>query len=181
MTGSVRPSPSGLIRSTLLLSLFIACDPYGTFNDTPDDALGPVDPVLFPPANIGTGGDRKRPGRGRFSELTAFVNAMPVGYVLYAAPAVPMGADPLRVREAGKPYGPVPTPTAYVFDATADSPFPANEVYPCTPPAGYTFDQRRDEVDYTKQNPVFTDLPRPPTRRARRRPRATCRWSRRRG
>jgi hypothetical protein len=115
--------------------------------------------VLFPPANIGTGGDRKRPGRGRFSELTAYVNDVPIGYFLYTPPAVAMGADPLRVREAGKPYDPVPTPTAYVFDATADSAFPPNDAYPCTPPAGYRYDQQRDEVDYSKQNPVFTDLP----------------------
>src|SRR5688572_10602542 len=74
------------------------CDPYGTYND-PDEKLGPIDPVLFPPGNLGTGGDRKRPGRGRFSEITAYVGDAPVGYFSYALPAAGMGVDPIRVLE----------------------------------------------------------------------------------
>src|SRR4051794_32447261 len=97
--------------STTLVALLAAignegCNPYGDFND-PDNTLGPVDPVLFPPANMGTGGDRKRPGRGRFSELTAYVNDAPVGYFSYPLPTTPAGTDPLRVVEDGKPYGAV--------------------------------------------------------------------------
>lgn len=136
-----------------------ACDPYGTFNDTPDDGLGPVDPVSFPPANVGTGGDRKRPGRGRFNELIAYVEGAEVGYFSFALPMMAAGTDPLRVLDDGKPYGPVPTPAAYVFDSTATSPFPDGDRYPCSPPAGYLPDARRDEVDYTKQNNVFSALP----------------------
>jgi hypothetical protein len=159
MTGLLRPGLSVAIPTALALLPLFACDPYGTYNQGPDDELGPVDPVLFPPANVGTGGDRKRPGRGRFSEVTAFVNDAPVGYFSYALPTLAAGADPLRLLEDGKPYAAIPTPPAYVFDSTGDSPFPPNEAYPCTPPAGYQYDQKRDDVDYSKQGPVFSDLP----------------------
>jgi hypothetical protein len=134
------------------------CDPYGTYND-PDEKLGVVDPVLFPAANMGTGGDRKRPGRGRFSEITAYVGDAPVGYFSYALPAAGAGVDPLRVLEDGKPYAPVPAPPAYVFDMAEDSPFPAEDRYPCTAPSNYRFDPRRDDVDYSQQGAVFTGLP----------------------
>jgi hypothetical protein len=132
-----------------------SCDPYGTYND-PDEKLGIVDPVLFPPANVGTGGDRKRPGRGRFAELTAYVNDMPVGYFSYALPTgLPTGSDPLRVLQEGKLYDPVPAPPAYVFDGNADT----DDRYPCTPPRNYQFSPRRDDVDYSKQGPIFSRLP----------------------
>jgi hypothetical protein len=135
-----------------------SCDPYGTYND-PDEKLGPIDPVLFPPGNLGTGGDRKRPGRGRFSEIKAFAGDAEVGYFTYAFPSTPMGVDPLRLLEDGKPYAPVPTPPAYVFDGVGDSPFPAEDRYPCTAPPGYQYDPRRDDVDYSQQGAVFSKLP----------------------
>jgi hypothetical protein len=135
-----------------------ACDPYGTFND-PDETLGPVDPVLFPPANVGAGGDRKRPGRGRFNEITAYVNDNPVGYFSYPLPTMPAAADPLRVLQDGKPYDQVPTPPVYVFDGSGDSAFPAEDRYPCTAPPAYEFVPQRDAVDYSKQGPVFSRLP----------------------
>ena len=152
--------------SVHLLSLLLAatagggCDPYGTFNDTPDDSLGVVDPVNFPPANVGVGGDRKRPGRGRFQELVAFFEGQEIGYFSFTLPTLPAGSDPLRVLDDGKPYGPVATPVAYVFDsAPPGSPFPEGDRYPCAPPAGYQFDVRRDAVDFTKQGNVFSTLP----------------------
>jgi hypothetical protein len=113
--------------------------------------------VLFPPANMGTGGDRKRPGRGRFSELTAYVNDDPVGYFWYALPTMPAGTDPLRVVEDGKPYSAVPTPAAYVFGTGAGSPI--EDRAPCVPPPDYHYSPQRDQVDYTKQGPVFAALP----------------------
>jgi hypothetical protein len=134
------------------------CDLYGTFDD-PDEKLGPVDPVLFPAANLGTGGDRKRPGRGRFSELTAYVNDEAVGYFSYALPMLAASSDPLRVLQDGKPYAPVPTPPVYVFDGNGNSPFPEEDQYPCTPPPGYSYLPQRDDVDYSKQGPVFSQLP----------------------
>jgi hypothetical protein len=135
------------------------CSPYQDFNADPDGRLGPIDPVLFPPANMGVGGDRKRPGRGRFFELNAYVNELPVGYFSYALPTVPTGTDPLRVLEDGQPYEPVPTPPAYVFDGSADSPFPANDRYQCAPPPGYSYVPQRDDVDYSKQGAIFARLP----------------------
>ena len=135
------------------------CDPYGTYND-PDETLGPIDPVLFPPANVGTGGDRRRPGRGRFSEIRAYVDETPLGYFSYAFPTNPAAADPLRVLEEGKPYAPVPAPPTFVFDGTGDSAFPAEDRYNCTPPSpGYSYDQQRDAVDFSQQGPVFSTLP----------------------
>jgi hypothetical protein len=57
--------------------------------------------------------------------------------------------DPLRVAEEGKPYEPVPTPAAVVFD----------KGYQCIPPAGYQYDRQRDEVPYDQQGSIFTALP----------------------
>ena len=94
----------------------------------------PVDPVLFPPVSLGAGGDRKRPGRGRFAEMTAYVNGTALGYFSVPMPnGLPGGTDPLRVLQEGKPYDPMPVPPAYVFDGSADSAFPADDQYPCTP------------------------------------------------
>jgi hypothetical protein len=154
--------PCGLITTALAVVALLgnaACDPYGTFDD-PDERLGPVDPVLFPTANIGTGGDRKRPGRGRFAELTAYVDGAALGYFSYALPGgAAAGTDPLRVLEDGKPYDPVPTPPAYVFDGDADSPFPDQDRHPCRQPPGYTYSPQRDEVDYSQMGPIFAKLP----------------------
>jgi hypothetical protein len=153
--------PCGLTTTLFALLTGVGsggCDPYGTFNDA-DGTLGPVDPVLFPTANMGTGGDRKRPGRGRFSELTAYVDDDPVGYFSYPPPTAATGTDPLRLLEDGKPYAAVPTPAAYAFDGTAGSASPTDDRYPCTPPPGYSYVPQRDDVDYTKQGPVFANLP----------------------
>src|SRR5262245_58846983 len=119
-----------------------ACDPYGTFND-PDQSLGAVDPVNFPPGSIGIGGDRKRPGRGALVETAAFVANESVGYFTYPVPTAGV-ADPLRVLEDDKPVTRVATPRAYVFDPGDDNPIPDD--YPCTAPPGYRYNQQRDEV-----------------------------------
>src|SRR5205085_839035 len=67
--------------------------------------------------------------------------------------------DPLRVKDSGKPYPYVATPTVYAFDATADVPVP--EKGKCGAPAGYKPDKRLDPAPgwYTRQNNIFTGLP----------------------
>jgi hypothetical protein len=132
-----------------------ACDPYGTYGDQ-DDGLGPIDPVAFPPGNVGVGGDRKRPGRGVFAETAAFVAGEAIGYFGYPAPTTGV-RDPLRVLEDGKPVARVPTPTAYVFDPAATRPIP--DKYPCDAPVDYSYDRQRDEVAYNEQGNIFTSLP----------------------
>jgi hypothetical protein len=148
-------------RRALCLSLSligaVACDPYEDFHKD-DYALGPVDPVAFPAANLGTGGDRKRPGRGSFREATAFVGGQPVGYIGFALPPAPANNprfDQLRLREEGRPY--IPVPTTYVFDSVQPQPFP--QQYPCNSPNGYQFNAQRDEVPLNEQGNVFTALP----------------------
>jgi hypothetical protein len=114
--------------------------------------------VTFPSANLGTGGDRKRPGRGRFRELRAFVAGQPIGYINFALPPAPANNpsfDPLRLMDSGRPY--ISVPTAYVFDSAPPSPFPAQ--YRCNSPAGYQYNPQRDEVPLTEQGNVFTALP----------------------
>src|SRR5438309_12089343 len=92
-----------LIISLICCSLASACDPYLRYAKD-DDSLGPVDPVNFPPGNLGTGGNRMRAGVGSFTEVTAYVGGAPVCYFPYALPAPsPATADLLRLIEDGKP------------------------------------------------------------------------------
>jgi hypothetical protein len=140
----MRRSPISLPTGFLLIvatSALAACDPYGSYDD-PDEGLGPVDPVTFPAGNLGVGGDRKRPGRGVFTETVAFVGGETIGYFGYPAPAA---SDPLRVKEDSNLLARVQT--AYVFDPG------------CAPPSGYSFDRQRDEVHYDEQGNIFTALP----------------------
>jgi hypothetical protein len=122
-----------------------ACDPYERFGEGESD-LGPVDPVSFPPANLGvqdTGapGNRKQPGQGSFSATPAFAKGEAVGYYAYPFPRAALAGDSLLVGGDA--------PNAYVF--TAD--------YKCTPPAGYRRNARLDEVPYDLQGNIFTALP----------------------
>ncbi len=131
------------------------CNPYNQRSG--EFSAGAVDPVSFPPAYVGTGGDRTRPGRGSFTELRAYAGGTPIGYYSFPfsttqLPAMPSATNPvfpLRILDGGMPYAKVPTPTTYVFDPSQ----------PCTPPAGYTYDPYRDEVHYDQQGPIFTALP----------------------
>jgi hypothetical protein len=138
----------GLCAVLACSSLAAGCDPYLRFAKD-DDSLGPVDPVNFPPGNLGAMGNRMRPGVGSFVETAAFVGGSQVGYFAYAMPAPsPASADLLRLIEEGKPYASaLATPTAYLFDSG------------CTPPGGYAYDPKRDEVRYDGQGNVFTALP----------------------
>src|SRR4051812_48960909 len=110
----------------VVLATGAACNPYESYGKA-DDLLGPVDPVTFPPANLGDGGNRKQPGLATFPAVPAFVAGMPVDYFSYGFPPSGPDVDPLRLAEDDVPYDPVPSPPAYLF--TAD--------YKCTPPPGY--------------------------------------------
>jgi hypothetical protein len=136
---------------------FVACDPYARFG-ADGNHNGPVDPLNFPPANLGTGGDRTKPGAGVFTEIRAFAGGTEVGYFNY--PSRPPGTafDPVRLRTAGAPYAPVPVPPAYVFDPADSTPFPTRS--PCEAPPGWTFNERVDDIHLDEQGNVFAALPR---------------------
>jgi hypothetical protein len=150
----LRPAIRALIAPSLLaVSTAVpgACEPYPDLGGA-GESRGPVDPVTFPAANLGTGGRRERPGLGVFTETHAFAGGMDVGYFPYPVPA---GADPLVLRADDEPA--MDVPLAYVFDPGADDPIPA--AYACKAPSGYKFSRRRDEVRLDQQGNVFTALP----------------------
>ncbi|HEY0715781.1 MAG TPA: hypothetical protein VGF45_24065 [Polyangia bacterium] len=153
-------------HSTLAASLSlatIACEDVQGWTPNPYESLadetvslGAVDPVNFPAANLGTGGDRTKAGLGSLSEIKAFVGGQEIGYFRYAV-NTPANRDPLRVLENGQPYAGVATPPVYAFDPSDDKPVPDNN--PCQKPPGYSYDARRDAVHYDQQGNVFTALP----------------------
>jgi hypothetical protein len=161
---SSRVAKNGAIAAAVWLSsVTISCDvnPYQSLKDE-TVGLGAVDPVNFPPDNLGADGNRMQPGSGSFTEIAAFAGGADVGY--FAFPVKTSATrDPLRVLDAGKPYPGVSTPTAYVFDATDTTPIPDKNR--CTPPDGYDptdpGNARRDPTQtwYLQQNNIFTDLP----------------------
>lgn len=131
------------------------CNPYDQRSG--EYIAGAADPVSYPPAYVGAGGDRTRPGRGTFTELRAFAGGNAIGYYSFPfsttqLPATPSTANPvspLRLADNGMPYAKVPTPTTYVFDPAA----------PCAAPSSYSYDPQRDDVRYDQQGPIFTALP----------------------
>jgi hypothetical protein len=149
----MRPSQASL----LVITALAACNPYDQRRG--EFIAGSADPVTYPPAYVGAGGDRTRPGRGTFTELRAYANGNAIGYYAFPfstsqlpPPGSAAGAamvDPLRLVDNGVPYAKVPAPTAHVFDPAM----------PCAPPAGYVYDPRRDEVPLDQQGPIFTTLP----------------------
>jgi hypothetical protein len=140
-------SRSAVLPALLVLVACTGCNPYERFAKD-DDGLGPVDPVNFPPANLGTGGNRKQPGIGAFTAIGGYAGGMPVEYFNYPFPT-PLADDPLRLEEDGMPVNPAATPTVYSFGAG----------YQCTPPPGYTPDPRLDEVPRNVQGNIFTAVP----------------------
>jgi hypothetical protein len=132
----------------VVMTTVTACTPYERFG-ADDDLLGPVDPVNFPPANLGDGGNRKQPGTGTFTAAHAFVGGADVDYFTYSFPPSGPDVDPLRLAEDGVPYDPIPSPPAYLF--TAD--------YKCTPPPNYKYDRRLEDVPHDIQGNIFTALP----------------------
>jgi hypothetical protein len=154
----------GRTRSQALLAMLLAgalgagCDPYQRFGQD-DDHLGPVNPLTFPAASLGTGGNRMQAGRGTFSEVPAFVGGQAAGYFAYPLPpAVLMSADPLRLTAGGMPTAGLPRPSAVVFDPADGSPFPAQ--YKCDAPSpNYQYDPYFDDVPQNEQGAVFSSLP----------------------
>jgi hypothetical protein len=130
-------------RSALLLLALVACDPYERFGRG-SESYGPVDPINFPPANLGFRGDRTRAGLGSFTAAGAFVAGMPAAYFAYALPPAPPMGDPLAVVGLG-------ASTAFAFDQK------------CQAPPNYAWDpvhMQTDEVRLDQQGNVFTALPR---------------------
>jgi hypothetical protein len=142
------PSRSALAGVVLVVGLIGACNPYQRFGAN-DDGLGPVDPVNFPAASLGTGGNRKMPGNGALTAVRAFVGPTEVQYFNYPFPPPTPDQDPLRILENDKPYPAVPAPVAYAFGAD----------YHCAPPQDYKYDPRLDEVPLDRQDNIFTALP----------------------
>lgn len=133
----------------------IACDPYdsrrGQYN------AGPVDPIAFPPENLGVSrtasfAARYRQGSGRFTGVSSFVSATQrVDYFRFPIPTPtprPATFNPLAV--------PASAPPVYVFDAQPGRPFTESS---CQAPAGYQYDPVRDDVRLDEQGTVFTALP----------------------
>jgi len=140
----MRPASRAILVPLCVWLAAAACDPYERYGKDDDD-LGPVDPVSFPPPNLGvqdTGapGSRKQPGMGSFSAVHAFVKGDTVGYYRYPFAASALAGDPLLLDGA---------PSAYVFD----------NGYTCKPPPGYKPNARLDEVPYNVQGNIFTALP----------------------
>jgi hypothetical protein len=136
-------------RNIFFLSLFaVGCNPY-TQRDG-EFTAGAVDPVNFPPAYLGAGGDRTRSGRGVFNEIAAYVGGNKVGYFAFPFSTTQLSSttpDPLLLVDNGMPNSKIPTPAAYVFDST------------CAAPNGYVFDAFSDEVPSDHQGNIFTALP----------------------
>ena len=129
-----------------------ACDPYDRFGQS-EESLGPVDPVNFPPANLGvqpdgTPGNRRQSGLGGFTATAAFAGGAAIAYFSYALPAAAPGTDRLRLLAAGQPTGPTIS-EVIAFDPS----------YRCAVSGGYSYDRRRDEVPYDRQDNIFTALP----------------------
>jgi hypothetical protein len=126
------------------------CDPYDYLDDE-GASLGAVDPANFPPANLGDGGNRMRPGLGSFAEGPALVAGQQVGYFSYPFPAT-------LIPEMGPPVVRASTPVAIAFDSAFPMSVPAMNA--CDPPPGYTFDPRLEAFSRNRQQGnIFTALP----------------------
>ncbi len=146
----------GGLVALALLAATSGCNPYDQRNG--EFIAGAVDPVNFPPAYVGTGGDRTRPGRGSFTELRAYAGGNAIGYYSFpfsttqlpTPPSTTNPVFPLRILDGGMAYAKVPTPTTYAFDPSV----------PCSPPSpNYTYNPQTDDVPYNIQGPIFTALP----------------------
>jgi len=127
-----------------ILLLALACDPYQRFGKG-NESYGPVDPVNFPPANLGARGDRTRAGQGSFTASAAFAGGQPAAYFAYPLPPAGPMSDPLAVAGLG-------ASPAFAFDQK------------CQAPPNYNWDDpvhmQADEVRQDQQGSIFTALPR---------------------
>jgi hypothetical protein len=141
-----RPGIHARLCALLLAALAgPACDPYQRYNQNPNDSLGPVDPINFPPANLGTKGDRTKPGQGSFVQVRALAGGQPANYFAFPVPAAQlMAMDPLAASA-------LTIPAAYAFSGQ------------CQKPPGYEWtraQEQLDEVPLDRQGSIFTALPR---------------------
>jgi hypothetical protein len=138
------------------LVLLGACNPY--LLSEGEQNAGPVDPLLFPPEYLGTGGSRIRSGGGKVMAIAAWAQGASVEYFKFSLSAGQLGsADPLLLSTDGVANAKVPTPRAYVFDPSDTEPLPA--VSRCTSPEGYVFDPIAEDVPGNEQGSIFTALP----------------------
>lgn len=161
------------------LILAAGCEPYppGEFN------AGAVDPVNFPPAYLGTGGDRTRPSRGTFTEIRAYANGNALGY--YSFPlSTTQAALPAREStqilcqsDSDCPGGicnlqATPSPVCDIDprlrllnNGKTVSQLPTPPAYrfeaatSCRPPPNYVYDPRLDDVRLDMQGNIATMLP----------------------
>ena len=117
-----------------------ACNPYDRY--TGDSNAGAVDPVKFPKAYLGTGGDAKAPGQGVMDPIPATAGGTATAY--YTFPFT--GAD-LSLATDGV------NSAALVYDFDTDG------TTHCVAPDNYVFDQQRDAVRFDQQGSIFTKLP----------------------
>jgi hypothetical protein len=145
------------------LPLLGACDvdPYQPFKDEHLE-LGSVDPINFPPENLGDDGDRTKAGSGSFTEIPAAAAGAGIGYFLYPV-NTPAGRDPLLLVAAGKANPAVPT--VYAFDPTGPKPVQSKNACTQPPrPAGGSPLNDPKRIDpladfYRQQGNIFTALP----------------------
>jgi len=146
--------PRSLLFCSLLLPglIGLGCNPFerraGSYS------AGAVDPIHFPPAYLGEGGEGQKPGSGRFQYVTAYARGKATSYY----PLRPNGEqanakDPLDLSKLSLPL-------AYHFDPgqTPDG----QDSQRCGKPSGYVYDQearRRDALPLDRQGNIFTALP----------------------
>lgn len=155
-----RAGTAGLVGAgAVLVSLvslggsLLGCTPYEyRFGEY---SAGTVDPIKFPKAYLGEGGDGKKPGSGTFQYLTGYVRKEAVGYYLLPlSGAQAKAADPLELSA-------LRTPLTYVFDPGPRG--PEEDSSRCLAPSGYDWSKsetrRVDAVRGDRQGAVFTGLP----------------------
>jgi hypothetical protein len=145
-------TPLGAVALALNL---IACDPYtsrtGQYN------AGPVDPITFPPENLGLSrtaafAGRFRAGSGKFTAISANLSASEkVDYFRFSVPSVvpkPATFNAFAI--------PATVPRAYVFDPQGTNPFVKSG---CRAPANYAYDPQVNDIALDEQGAIFTALP----------------------
>lgn len=147
--------------ATLGSSVLAGCNIYPSWEGA--FSAGPADPFNYPPAYLGTRGDRARPASGSFTETQAYAGGERIGY--YAFPFSPVALnstatpapDPLSLTIGGNENPVLPTPVAYNFDGSTVE--QAQGGARCIAPVDYTFNPQRDEIPLSEQAHVFTKLP----------------------
>lgn len=143
-----------------LLALTSACKVYPSWDG--EFSAGPADPFNYPPAYLGTGGDRARPAVGTFNEIAGYIAGERRGYYSFPFSTAALATskptpDPLALRIGDGNNSAVPTPKAYVFDGVNGLPFGGRPK--CVAPADYTYDPFRDAMPRDRQDNLFSALP----------------------